>query len=309
MPSFSSATSDCAAACFPRSASVAASGAGATFRAAGGGWKPEEALAEAGVSVPGPSLVSAGEEVGNGGKKRRDLDNIGLGEDDEQGKDILTYVRPPMDIFKAIFADEESEDEGEEEPTGGVRMKGPQPEPQPQPEAGPSREQTETVPTHLLARADTNMNAAYEPSSSSSDVNGAAPVDLATFKPTFVPRAERDAHKAKDKDRKDRKKKDKDKGVVSFAMEEDGEDGGALHIAPRRKSEKSRDGSKKKKRRKEEMAAESAWDDMWVEKAPPEVVKALDVSGSMMPMLETGGRGVEVGPPRGRKRAVDFMED
>ena len=48
----------------------------------------------------------------------RDLANIGLGEDETQGQDTLTYERPSMDIFKAIFAsnDEDSDDEQEKEP-------------------------------------------------------------------------------------------------------------------------------------------------------------------------------------------------
>jgi G patch domain-containing protein 1 len=41
------------------------------------------------------------------------LANIGLGEDENQGRDTLTYERPTMDVFKAIFAsdDEDSDDD------------------------------------------------------------------------------------------------------------------------------------------------------------------------------------------------------
>lgn len=71
-------------------------------------WDPASiVLSSQSASAP-PSVPS------NSGPK--DLANIGLGEDDDQGRDTLTYERPSMDIFKAIFAsDDEDSDEDSDE--------------------------------------------------------------------------------------------------------------------------------------------------------------------------------------------------
>ncbi|KAH8116377.1 hypothetical protein DFH11DRAFT_1876226 [Phellopilus nigrolimitatus] len=47
--------------------------------------------------------------TGKRGKRDRDIANIGLGDDETQGRDILTYERPAMDIFKAIFASDDED--------------------------------------------------------------------------------------------------------------------------------------------------------------------------------------------------------
>ncbi|KAK0565884.1 hypothetical protein OC861_003545 [Tilletia horrida] len=44
----------------------------------------------------------------------RSLDTVGLGEDESQGRDILGYVRPPMEVFKAVFASDDEEDGGDD---------------------------------------------------------------------------------------------------------------------------------------------------------------------------------------------------
>ena len=87
-------------------------------------WKAE-VLAEADLrTTTGGSPSDAGPDSGR--RMARDLENIGVGEDDTQGRDSLTYVRPSMDIFKAIFAsdDEDSDDEEVEEGGGSQEKKG-----------------------------------------------------------------------------------------------------------------------------------------------------------------------------------------
>ena len=88
-------------------------------------WKAEEVLAEADLwTTTGGSLSDAGPDSGR--RVARDLENIGLGEDDTQGRDSLTYGRPSVDIFKAIFTsdDEDSDDEEVEEGGGSQERKG-----------------------------------------------------------------------------------------------------------------------------------------------------------------------------------------
>ncbi|KAK0489296.1 hypothetical protein IW261DRAFT_1444153 [Armillaria novae-zelandiae] len=129
---------------------------------------------------------------------RKDLSNIGLGEDESQGKDTLTYERPSMDVFKAIFAsdDEDSDDEKDEkkdeEPE--VAVEAPK-------DLAPTPAPKEPIP---------------------SQVQISGPVDMSTFKPTFIPREGKEKDKDKSKEKKKKKKEKEKKSVlVSFATEED----------------------------------------------------------------------------------------
>jgi G patch domain-containing protein 1 len=233
-------------------------------------------------------------ESSTGRKGHRDLANIGLGEDEDQGRDILTYVRPPMDIFKAIFAsDDEASDEEEaqdnkndEQPAEATSFVPPQIVPAPPPSNSQATPQTTTSPPAPVS---------YQPSSEK--------VDLQTFKPVFVPRSERDQTSTK------KKKKDKKKGgkavLVSFELDE--ENSGRPIPAPQ-EVKKERPKKKQRKRRQE---GEDGEDAMWVEKPPPEIVKDLVLA--LPPRLSADDSLPETvidrvpGPPKGRKRAVDFM--
>ena len=287
--------------------------------AGGDTWKAEEALAEADLQT---ATANAGPSSAAGGRATRDLENIGLGEDESQGRDTLTYVRPSMDIFKAIFASDDEDDEvdenggGEPEEGGGDDDKG----------APTASQAAMAAPTHLQVHDATTESSAmtYQPKSPDRPPADSETVDVTTFKPVFVPRAERGTKKSKDKDKTDGRMKDKKrvKSIVSF---EDDDQGAALVIAPQTDKDKAR---KKKKRRKEEKEAtnvvvtgvnEDA--EMWVEKAPPQVVTSF----ANAPLASEGGVRIEgasvppstsspteaiqrtEGPPRGRKRAIDFL--
>ena len=204
----------------------------------------------------------------------RDLANIGLGEDETQGQDTLTYKRPSMDVFKAIFAsdDEDSDDEQEKEP-----------EQDEQPDLPPST----TNRSSLVGL-----------------VTDDVPVDLGTFKPTFIPREgksdkskDKEKSKEKSKEKKEKKKEKKEKkekekkGVlVSFAMDDDGTEATQL--------KQSKDRPKKKRKDKKE---EEGDDDvgMWVDKPPPEV--PIVISATTSTTADTSSAA------KSRKRAIDFM--
>ncbi|KIJ65418.1 hypothetical protein HYDPIDRAFT_27428 [Hydnomerulius pinastri MD-312] len=216
---------------------------------------------------------------------KRDLTNIGLGEDDRQGDDILTYERPAMDIFKAIFAsdDEGSDDEGDNKAQDDEATAIQTP---PEPSDPPT-----SVP--MSASNPTKSGVVTE-------------VDLSTFKPTFIPRdSQPKSAKAKASSAKEKKSKKPKGGVlVSFDLDEDGGEPLSLSAPPREK--RDRDSSRPKKKRKKQ-DAEGDKGDEWVEKPPPDIVKGLLVDvppdESMKVDVAEGGSG----PPRGRKRAVDFM--
>lgn len=241
------------------------------------------------VGTGGVSEVQSGPVAPRG---KRDLANIGLGDDDWQGDDILTYERPPMDIFKAIFAsdDEESDEEKDKDDDS----------PEDNVAEAPIPSQSSTSSPQVPA-----------PSTSDGTKDRVAvdeKVDLATFKPTFVPRAnDSQSHPANGKastTKEKKSKKPKGSALVSFDVDEDG--GESLSISARRET-KERDRPKKKRKKHREREEEG---DVWVEKPPPDIVRELPVERLRddldMKVDDAPAEGV-VGPPRGRKRAVDFL--
>lgn len=210
---------------------------------------------------------------------KRDLANIGLGEDDSQGDDILTYERPAMDIFKAIFAsDAENSDEED-------------------------TKAHETVDSSMAPEPSTSTQAAAPAELPSETL--AADIDMSNFKPTFIPRDPQAKTKAKEKehsgtDKKSKKSKGAKGGVlVSFDLDEEG--GEALSLSGLR-HKRDRDRDRPKKRRKREGGR---GEETWVEKPPPDIVKDLPPDSSLDP--DVMNSPYDIGPPRGRKRAIDFM--
>ena len=222
---------------------------------------------------------------------KRDLANIGLGEDDGQGDDILTYERPPMSIFKAIFAsdDEESEDEEDKSPGDDVveALMPSQPSTSIQTMEKPA--ETPVVPPTATDRG--KVRAAVNDK-----------VDLSTFKPTFVPR-DSQSHSGNGKPpavKEKKGKKSKTGALVSFDVDEDG--GESLSILARRET-KERDRPKKKRKKHREHVDE---EEVWVEKPAPDIVRDLPVERPQDDREMDDAQGI-VGPSRGRKRAVDFL--
>ncbi|TYJ57838.1 hypothetical protein B9479_001448 [Cryptococcus floricola] len=146
------------------------------------------------------------DQVQAGGERQpTNISEVGMADDINQGRDTLTYEKPSIDIFKAIFADDEDDDEDEDE-NGKVDKKEAEvpagrelyQDPFPPPKAPSLREEK--------------------------------PVDLATFKPVFSRKRDRDrddegSKEERKKDKKDRKnKKRKSQGALSFDVGEDGEE-------------------------------------------------------------------------------------
>jgi len=234
-------------------------------------------------------------KAGTGGGPR-DITNLGLGEDETQGQDILTYQRPPVDVFKAIFAsDDEDEDAGSEGRDDDGEEKG---------EKGKGGFTSATV---VLDNDE----------------------DPKTFKPKFVPRPrgrdrvagaeekqkEKNGKGAK-KDKKEKKDKKKDKGkvLVSFEMEEDG---GRVEVEGKR-SKEDRPAKKRRKDREREGEKKGGGEDenggeaMQMQIHEPDGLNETTTSpsggggaslpNSTQPSIDPGGIN------RSRKRAVDFMD-
>ncbi|KAF9779277.1 hypothetical protein BJ322DRAFT_1172484 [Thelephora terrestris] len=255
-------------------------------------WEQETAFPEAELVASGaeggPSAAAVSQGAGGDERpKRRDLANVGLGEDETQGADVLTYQRPERSIFKAIFAsdeeDSDDEDEAKVEDTDLREASVPAPSGAPAP---PSKK-------------DVQM-----------DVDE-GPIDLATFKPKFVPRTERapEDNPPTKKRKKDKERRKSGKALVSFDAEE-GEDSPVVL----KSKDKDRERERKKKRRpkgkdsgkdeKRQGEADDDGDDMWVEKAVPEVVQKMSVD---TPSELPKGKTEEAGRLGKRMRAEDFM--
>ena len=249
-----------------------------------GDWEPETALLEAELvatsSGGGPSSVAVSQDtIGDGNQNHRDFNNVGLGEDETQGADILIYQKPERSIFKAIFASDE-EDSDDEEQTK-VENADPQDIPAPAPPDGPSH-------------------------SSKMDVDD-GPVDLATFKPKFVPRAERatDNNHPSKKRKKDKEKRKSGKALVSFDVEESGEGSPVVSKREKKKKRRPKDKDPVKDGNENEKVKEADEDQgMWVERAVPEVVQRMDVDPPPNPPKEKTAETSRLGR---RMRAEDFM--
>lgn len=143
----------------------------------------------------------------------RSLETIGLGEDEDQGRETLTYVRPPIDIFKAVFASDD-EEEDDEAPARPSAAKAAAP-------AAPRSAAAPQPPADVTPRAGPD---ASDPSNA--------------FRPAFIPRAKRTAAgtgSGSDDDskagkqgtggkREKKRKKDKDKrpkGMLTFSVDDE----------------------------------------------------------------------------------------
>lgn len=125
----------------------------------------------------------------------RNLAEVGMAEDANQGRDILTYTKPSIDIFKAIFASDDEDDDDDED----------------------------DVPKKAVVKA---SEAPKDPFPVDEK-----PVDYATFKPVFLGGKEGGDKEKKKKDKKEKKKR---KGALSFDVGDDDEEG-SVEVKPKKK--------------------------------------------------------------------------
>jgi G patch domain-containing protein 1 len=236
------------------------------------------------LASTGDSLRVMAADAKNPEVERRNVSQIGLGEDESQGRDILIYERPAMDIFKAIFASDEEDSDQE--------MEDEQPE------------------THTLQ----SEQIPSMPSKQSTSLIDSEPVDLATFRPTFISRANRDGKKDDDKStEKSQKQEKKKKAPVTLSFAED--DVG-LTVVPSKKRKRDKDKESKNSKKKKEKEKESKdsqarseitsrmdvddEDELWVEKEASSAVRD-DVPNSGEPK-QAVNQGM-----KSRPKAADFL--
>jgi G patch domain-containing protein 1 len=222
---------------------------------------------------------------------KRDMANIGLGEDDSQGRETLTYERPAMDIFKAIFASDEEGSDDEMEVKGPLKQS----------------EEVTTAPVRssITASATSNPTGLVV---ATAVTPGA--VDLTTFRPTFVARSDRGklaTDVITDKSRKGSKKKSKVVAPLSFMEDDAGST--VVPVVKKRKRDKDPEGKSAKKKRDKEsqsanlepttMVVDEEDDDVWVEKAP--------AIGVQQPAAVAPDLNEKISTGKSRPRASDFL--
>lgn len=137
--------------------------------------------------------------------ERKTLANVGLGEDETQGADILTYQKAPADIFAAIFAVSDDEDDEEDNDPPTI---------------------LKTLPTlspPLLDSIRSSPQSLVIPSASSADVEPLSIENLSSFRPSFVSASKMKKDSTEpgiDKKKKSNKRK-ATKAALSFDVEEE----------------------------------------------------------------------------------------
>ena len=270
---------------------------------------------------------------------------------DQQQRDVfagtsqaepLTYVRPSMNISKVIFASdgEDSDDEEAVEGDRGGQEKKDEATVSTLPrqlEEKPMKDSdmgAKAVPIPHLQVLDAvgqqQQQVSYEPRSS--ERSRAESVDMTTFKPVFVPRAERETQTRGDK-RDGRGKDGKKRAKVIVSFEDDDDEDAALVIAPHL-AMVAADKDKARKKKKYRKEGGGGWREGegthggrrggCGEKEPPQVVarfastaaaaprplprqpSAKEESRIEAPIVPSTSSNAD-GPLRGRKRAIDFL--
>lgn len=213
------------------------------------------------------------------------LESVGLGDDDEQGAETLTYTKAPRDIFAAIFADSDDDEDEEDE----------EDEPMIAQEAGPVKSailpssDSTSNPLPVASATDTTLTAPEldpepEPDVSSTVLDTST---IADYRPSFVPTSSRNTNgSTSSATASSKKKKSSKRKAATLSFDVDEGDEGPAEVAPKKKKAAA-DGAKRKTRK------EVKEDDEWAE-APstvhPEILRATEVKGSEEKGAEAPGR-------------------
>ncbi|BGP04341.1 G patch domain-containing protein 1 [Rhodotorula toruloides] len=167
-------------------------------------------------------------------KVRPTLETVGYGDDESQGQEIVDEQKAPPDIFAAIFADSDDEDESDDEAEPAVSATS---------APAPATTVLSVDKVETPAAAPTAAPAPAPPSEQSPTTLSLD--TIATYKPTFAPSTSRTTSSSKPEKKKKAKRKS---GALSFAMDEDGEDGDTS-LSSSKKSKRDKDERDRKRRR------------------------------------------------------------
>lgn len=154
---------------------------------------------QAGTDQMSETALPIGREEGE--RVPTTLAEVGMADDVNQGRDTLTYTKPSIDIFKAIFASDD-EDDDEQEP----------------------------IPAKAVAVVETKPKDPFPVDE--------GPLDYNTFKPVFRRGGDDKDEESSKRKKKDKKKR---KGVLSFDVEEDGKEAVGVKPKKRAKPPRNED--------------------------------------------------------------------
>ncbi|GAA5909013.1 uncharacterized protein JCM6883_002579 [Sporobolomyces salmoneus] len=204
---------------------------------------------------------------GNGDGKKMTIETVGLGDDEEQGKEILEEEKAPMDLFDLIFGD--SDDEDEDEDDGKEK----------EPEAVIEKKEEEVKP-----ESESNPPPAPKPSVPLDEPTTLTePVTLDTvssYKPNFTSRSTAEPSTASSSTKPPKKKKSKRKVALSFDLDgEEEEDVGSISSERSKKRLKKEERPSKSKPSREKPKpieeVEEEWEEA-TEAVHPSILAALD---------------------------------
>lgn len=200
-----------------------------------------------------PTSTPQSSQVVTGERAPTSIAEVGMADDINQGRDTLTYTKPSIDIFKAIFA---SDDESDDEDADDVEMQ----MEQPKKVSGPAEVYKDPFPPK--------------------QVEDEKPVDLTTFKPVFTLKKEDNRAKDDKKERKKDKKSKKRKNMLSFDIGEEGEEKDEPKQPEKDKKKRKKDEQDSQRRTKEQSdeghqneREETDFEGEWVEK--PAIIPRL----------------------------------
>lgn len=198
-----------------------------------------------------PTSIPQSTQAVTGERAPTSIAEVGMAEDINQGRDTLTYTKPSIDIFKAIFAsDDESDEEDADDDEKQVE--------QPGKVAGPTQVYRDPFPPKKI--------------------EDEKPVDLTTFKPVFTLKKE-DNRAKDDKEKKKDKKSKKRKIMLSFDIgegEEEDEPKQQVKDKKKRKRDEQdneRHGDEQRNVKHKNEKEENDFEGEWVEK--PAIIPRL----------------------------------
>ncbi|KAL8293779.1 hypothetical protein RQP46_000480 [Phenoliferia psychrophenolica] len=220
---------------------------------------PEEEHVE--VHVPMMAGDSAASATARGGAKdgpkavdAPTLENVGLGDDEKQGAETLTYTKAPKDIFAAIFADsddEDDEDDDDDDEGADAPMMVEPPSMAPPAKSEPSAPEPAPAPA---------LEPEPEPESTTDDVVLTTST-LSSYRPSFT--GAKSSKPSEDDSVKKKKKKSKPTKVALSFDVDDGEAPAPSVPKATKKRRREDDGKKPKLSVAESVDAEAEME--WVE--------------------------------------------
>jgi G patch domain-containing protein 1 len=191
---------------------------------------------------------------------RPTIETVGLGDDESQGQDIIEEKKAPPDIFAAIFADSDDEDEGDDDGEGEEKAE--QTEDGAKDTKGRNNEIEQKKEEDELDKRSTAGDS--KPPSMESPAEPLSLDSLTTYKPSFTSRSTAEPSTSSSKPAK--KKKTKRKVALSFDLD-DGETQETAEVGNVKKRSRTKDMEKsdraksKKLSRLEAKEPEEEWEE------------------------------------------------